>query len=82
MKSEEDQYISTENQLPSSDAATEDTHCIPVDIGQKRVQGFTVSSNGRPPIGLPTCGRVALVSLVNQSFDNNQVLQGIHYETN
>lgn len=75
MKSEEEQYISTWNQLLCSDAAPEDARCIPADVSQKRV-----SSNSQSPIGSPTCGCVASVSLAKQSCDDYQVLQGIHYD--
>ena len=75
MKSEEEQYISTGNQLQYSDATPEDARCTPADIIQNRV-----SSNSQSPIGPPTCGHVASVSLVKQSSDDYQVWQGIHYE--
>ncbi|KAI0210861.1 hypothetical protein LSAT2_004355 [Lamellibrachia satsuma] len=72
MKSEEEQYISTWNQLLCSDAAPEDARCTPADVSQKRV-----SSNSQSPTGSPTCGCVASVSLVKQSCDDYQVLQGL-----
>ncbi|KAI0239456.1 hypothetical protein LSAT2_009821 [Lamellibrachia satsuma] len=75
MKSEEEQYVSTGNQLHYSDATPEDARCTPADIIQNRV-----SSNSQSPIGPPTCGRVASVSQVKQSSDDYQVWQGIHYE--
>ena len=68
MKSEEEQHISTGNQLQSLDAAPEDARCTPADISQS-------------PIWSPTCGRIASVSLENQSSDDFQVLQGIQCET-
>ena len=75
MKSEEEQCIPTGSQLKSSDAAPEDAQSTSADINQKRL-----TSNSQSPIVSPTCGHVASVSLVNQSFNDNQVLQGMHYE--
>ena len=73
MKSEEEQYISTGNQLPSSDAAPKDARYMPSDINQKKL-----SSISQSPIGSRMCGSVASVNLVNQSSEDYQVLQGIH----
>ncbi|KAI0211468.1 hypothetical protein LSAT2_003689 [Lamellibrachia satsuma] len=64
MKSEEEQHITTGNQLQSLDAAPEDARCTPADISQS-------------PIWSQTCGCVASVSLVNQSSDDFQVLKGL-----
>ena len=77
MKSEEEQCISTGNLLQSSGAASEAAQGTLTDNSQKRV-----SSNSQSPIGSPSCGCVASVSLVNQSSDDYQVLQGTHYEAN
>ena len=73
VESEEEQCIYTGNQLQSLDAESEDTRYTPEDISQKRV-----SSNSPSPSRSPTCGRVISVSLVKQSCDDYQVLQGKH----
>ena len=73
MKSEEEQHISTGNQLQSSDAAQEDIRCTTTDISQK-----IVSSSSQSPIGPLAC--VASASLAKQSSDEYQVLKGTNYE--
>ncbi|KAI0211700.1 hypothetical protein LSAT2_003466 [Lamellibrachia satsuma] len=72
MKSEEEQYISTVNVLRSSDAVPQDTGCTQADISQKML-----SSNSQSPIGSPTCGPDASVSLAKQGSEDLQVLQGL-----
>ncbi|KAI0227058.1 hypothetical protein LSAT2_022494 [Lamellibrachia satsuma] len=72
VESEEEQCICTGNQLQSLDTESEDTRYTPEDISQKRV-----SSNSPSPSRSPTCGRVVSVSLVKQSCDDYQVLQGL-----